>query len=138
MVQTLKTCKKCLIEKPKSEFDKDSQGKVSRHTCRICRNKRRCEYHTRRGLGLKRKRLSYQYGITLEQYNSMVKLQNNLCLLCNRTNLNQWGTDLVVDHCHSTGKVRGLLCDKCNKGLGQFEDNIEVMIKAINYLKVNR
>jgi hypothetical protein len=44
---------------------------------------------------------------------------------------------LSIDHCHNTGKVRGLLCDHCNKGLGLFKDNIDYLNKAIEYLKYN-
>jgi hypothetical protein len=82
-------------------------------------------------------KLKKNYGITLAQYNEMLTNQNNSCLICN-TNQNELSKKLVVDHDHLTGKVRGLLCDKCNRGLGHFNDNIETLIQAIKYLGSNK
>ena len=87
--------------------------------------------------------LAYQrkFGITIEEYNNLFDLQKGVCKLCNcpETKVNRKSTGLVkrlaVDHCHSSGKVRGLLCQDCNVGLGSFKDNIEVIQKAIKYLK---
>lgn len=87
--------------------------------------------------------LAYQrkFGITIEEYNNLFDLQKGVCKLCNcpETKVNRKSTGLVkrlaVDHCHSSGKVRGLLCQDCNVGLGSFKDNIEVIQKAIEYLK---
>lgn len=73
--------------------------------------------------------LKYKYGITLEFVNKLKVKQNNKCKLCEKE------TKLLVDHCHTTGKIRGLLCNKCNVALGSFKDNIEVLQKAIDYLK---
>lgn len=61
----------------------------------------------------------------------MLAEQNGLCKICNRNK------ELVVDHCPKTGKVRGLLCGKCNKGLGHFFDNKNYLKQAINYLGEN-
>jgi hypothetical protein len=71
------------------------------------------------------------YGITIEQYWEMVNQQNNLCAVCkNPPNIN----NLAVDHCHKTGKVRGLLCQSCNSGIGKLRDNKELLLAAIQYL----
>ena len=59
--------------------------------------------------------------------------QNNSCAICNR-HVNVLPKNLDVDHDHITGKVRGLLCGKCNMGLGYFQDNINIMDKAIQYI----
>jgi len=85
-------------------------------------------------------KLKLRYGITPEQYAEMFKIQNNRCAICgnvetarhNRSNKIQ---KLAVDHCHSTGKVRGLLCQDCNRGIGKFHDDIARLEKAIKYLK---
>ena len=83
--------------------------------------------------------LRKQYGITLEDYYKMLEEQNHVCAICGRA---EYATDhrsglpraLAVDHCHETGKVRGLLCTNCNRGLGKFNDNIERLANAIKYL----
>lgn len=56
--------------------------------------------------------------------------QSGKCLICNEI-----PKRLVVDHCHTSGKVRGLLCDHCNTGLGRFKDSPELLMAAIRYLK---
>ena len=75
-----------------------------------------------------------RYGISIAEYDALFSSQNGNCKICGRSQKDQ-KRKLAVDHDHKTGKVRGLLCDKCNKGLGQFEDNIELFQKAIEYLK---
>lgn len=87
-------------------------------------------------------KLSAKFGITLEQYEGMVSRQGNKCAICgvhaseaSRSNPNK---RLHIDHCHKTGRVRGLLCNACNVGLGSFRDSQEVMNKAISYLSSQR
>jgi hypothetical protein len=79
------------------------------------------------------------HGITLNDYNKMLKEQNNGCAICGNPEtdkeVNKKVKSLSVDHDHKTGKVRGLLCSKCNKGIGLFQDNIKLLQSAINYLK---
>jgi len=77
----------------------------------------------------------YLYGITLDDYDRMLTSQNNRCAICNSTATGRKGTKyLSVDHCHATGKVRGLLCNHCNTGIGSMKDDIELLDKAIAYL----
>ena len=59
--------------------------------------------------------------------------QNNKCLICGNE---QDGKDLAIDHCHTTNKVRGLLCNSCNLGLGCFKDNLDILASAIKYLEM--
>ena len=84
------------------------------------------------------KRLSTRYGITIEDYRVMQENQNGKCSICNkeqtRLNRNNKPIRLAVDHDHKTGRIRGLLCYKCNSGIGYFNDNIELLSKPINYL----
>lgn len=78
------------------------------------------------------------YGITLDDYNKMLLKQEGKCCICGRTQKEAAPGrkgNLVVDHCHETGKVRGLLCHHCNAALGQFQDDVKVMRRAIKYLK---
>lgn len=76
--------------------------------------------------------LKKNYGMSQEEYNLKLKEQNNGCAICGRT---QTTKNLAVDHCHTSGKIRSLLCGPCNTGLGQFMDNPELLIKAADYLK---
>lgn len=75
-----------------------------------------------------------RYGITLEQYIEMVAEQNGVCAICKKPETARNTTRLSIDHCHATGKVRGLLCQQCNKMLGMGKDNPETLQAAINYL----
>jgi hypothetical protein len=86
--------------------------------------------------------LKKKYNISLEDYNNTLVSQNNCCLICKLpetsiSNKNNKVISLSVDHCHTTGKVRGLLCSNCNKGLGCFKDNISFLKEAIEYLNNN-
>lgn len=73
--------------------------------------------------------LKHRYGITLIDYNEMLVEQDSRCKICNVET-----TGLVVDHCHNSGEVRGLLCGNCNKGLGLFKDSPERMERAAKYI----
>lgn len=88
-----------------------------REARRLPKAQRLWEYHLRQA-----------YGITPEDYNNILKSQDGKCKIC-RSNIK-----LHLDHCHTTGKVRGILCSMCNHGIGNFKDNIELMKKAIEYL----
>ena len=83
-------------------------------------------------------RLLRNYGMTNDDYIFMFESQIVLCAICNepQQGITKDGETrfLCVDHCHSTGKVRELLCVKCNAGLGQFRDNPDLLTKASNYL----
>ena len=79
--------------------------------------------------------LQSTYNLTLEDYNNMLEKQDHRCAICNshRTEQNpQFG--LVIDHCHDTNQVRGLLCWKCNTGLGKFDDDPKLVEAALSYL----
>lgn len=86
--------------------------------------------------------LSQNYGITLEEYNAILLSQNNVCAICGKVNIfNSKFTNkrmsLSVDHNHETGKIRGILCNNCNRAMGLFGDDTEILYKAINYLNIN-
>lgn len=74
--------------------------------------------------------LRKKFGIGLVQYQKLLEQQNHKCFICETED---W-RNLAVDHNHQTGQVRGLLCTKCNTGIGQFQDNIELLLKAVEYL----
>ena len=74
--------------------------------------------------------LKRKYNITIDEYEIMLINQNMCCAICG-----DHFENLNVDHNHDTGEIRELLCGNCNKGLGNFQDNINTLVKAIEYLK---
>lgn len=84
-----------------------------------------------------RQRNHINYDITLEYYNSLLIAQNFCCAICNipETLLKK---KLSIDHCHKSGKVRGLLCHSCNVALGHFRDNKDFLVNAIEYLNITK
>lgn len=82
--------------------------------------------------------LKRNYSISIETYNEMLKGQKGQCKICGTEDFTKGKSNKnrpFVDHCHTTGKVRGLLCHHCNAGLGHFLDDTELLLSAINYLK---
>ena len=108
----LKKCPKCNKVLPESMFTKSS------NICRICRR----DYDW-----------LYRYNITPEYYLELYTKQEGKCKIC-ESELTDDGY-LCVDHNNKTGKIRGLLCNSCNKGLGCFRDNTEYLKRAKEYLE---
>lgn len=71
-----------------------------------------------------------EYGITIEEFDRMVSVQNGACAICGDV-----PERLRVDHDHSTGKIRGLLCHSCNIALGHFKDSGDILLAAVKYLQ---
>ena len=99
------------------------------------RNKPRIQaYKKARHQKVKRQVRMAKYGLTVDDYDRMAKQQDYGCALCG---LEEWATRdgvLCVDHEHSTGRVRGLLCYNCNLGLGHLKDDPSLLAKAAKYL----
>jgi hypothetical protein len=76
------------------------------------------------------------YKISLEDYNNLLIEQNFSCVIC-KEHMSKFKKNLSVDHDHKTGKVRGLLCEHCNHGLGKFKDDTNILKEAIKYLENN-
>jgi hypothetical protein len=73
-----------------------------------------------------------RYGITLEQYDHLIASQNGRCAICLQ---GPTGQRLSIDHCHASGKVRGLLCTNCNAALGMLGDDPARLARAMTYLQ---
>ena len=121
----VKRCRKCGDRKPVDQFYVARHGKASRDRlqayCRQCSND-----------NFRAWRLGKQYGLTIEAYQAMLEEQRGLCAICGKaeiatTNFSDSVRSMAIDHDHVTGKVRSLLCTKCNTGLGAFEDNPELL-----------
>lgn len=78
------------------------------------------------------------YGLTPETFAAMMDRQEHKCAICGHSDKSQKKTFPMIDHCHTTGVVRGVLCSNCNMGLGKFKDNIQLLEAAITYLKTSR
>lgn len=141
-------CSRCKLPKPWDEFNWKRQKKNQKtpekiHTqkqpqCKSCSillvTAWRKEQSPERIKDLYYKRT---YGMSLSEFNHRFEFQKQKCLICSKqlqiTHL--YSDSVVVDHCHTTGKVRGLLCNECNRGLGYFRDNIASLTNAIAYLQ---
>lgn len=96
-------------------------------------------YRKNNPLIFKNLELKKHFGITLSQYNKLKESQNGVCAICGKPETifdskQQKLRELSVDHCHTTGKIRGLLCSHCNHAIGKFNDDVDLLQKAINYL----
>jgi hypothetical protein len=111
---------------PKQEKEYEAE-RYLKNKEKILQNKK--EYY-------KQKTLTKKYGITPEDYDNMYNQQNGCCKICSMHQVNLKAA-LCVDHCHITGKVRGLLCHKCNLLIGHAKDDINVLQNAIKYLNEN-
>ena len=161
----LKTCKKCKQEKSLLDYYKNKLTK-DRHLpiCKKCANiestlyrknnleadrkianKSYYKHNEARKIGARtyyRKNLEKvkayklkKYGLTIDEFELILIKQNNECCVCNIPFKKT--SDAKIDHCHKSGKTRGIICNHCNIALGHTKDNIEILYKLIEYLKEN-
>jgi nitrate/TMAO reductase-like tetraheme cytochrome c subunit len=116
---TLKECSRCRVAKPHSEFGKNARmDDQLDYYCLDCR---------------RANKLKQRYKVTPEDYDRMYEEQGGVCRICHKECCT--GKRLAVDHCHETGKVRGLLCSNCNRGIGHLQDSVELLLRAADYLR---
>jgi Autographiviridae endonuclease VII len=148
-----KLCPKCGETKAEAAFYTRPNGNLQSwciacmKALRVQRNPQIAEYQRRRRAGRtgvereleKDYQLQYKFGISLQEYNEMLEAQGHCCAICGKAD----GTDLHagdrtkqlgVDHDHRTGMVRGLLCNDCNRAIGQLKDSAAVVRKAADYM----
>ncbi len=143
-----KKCNCCGEIKSTTEFYKQKRcdGKWGFcSSCKKCEAKRVKKYYKenpeKTNKNNAKKNLKRKYGITPEDKENMLKKQNYKCSICGKEiflfgeSKKDMEKIACVDHDHATGEVRGLLCNNCNKGLGNFKDNQEYLSNAISYLK---
>lgn len=149
----MRTCTKCGESKSKTDFYKDSKSKDGfKFWCKVCSNSATKEWENKnkekrreikkrwrqnnRSLSKKIHRnsaLKFKYGITQTEYEEILSHQGGVCACCSRFPDNK--RNLGVDHDHSSGEIRGLLCDHCNVGIGRLGDCEEGVFAALAYLK---
>lgn len=130
-----KICSKCKLNKPLIEMCKNGKSSWCKR-CHADNEKLRRQDSETQDYN-ENYQLNYYYGIDLLTYDLMFRKQNGRCAICEQIETQKVGDTtcmLSVDHCHTTGKVRGLLCHKCNKALGLFDDNLDYLNSAIKYL----
>ena len=131
---TVKTCICCQLEKPISEYHKDSGKKDGYHTtCKSCSCSRERKRYSSGKIKDKDLKLRRKYGISHNNYLEILEAQNGRCAICS-TDVPGGKGAFHVDHCHNSGKIRGLLCHRCNVGLGHFKDQESLLLKAALYL----
>lgn len=132
----MKKCSKCTETKEFSSFRKTKAGNY-KAWCNDCFKAYGANYRKRKPEAVaktqRKSMLKTRYGLTLEAYDAMLKEQGGGCGICGIK-----GWELCVDHSHVTNKVRGLLCHKCNQGLGLFNDNEMLLKAAAGYLWIHR
>jgi len=127
----LRECSKCKTLQSLEEFSVDKHTKYGiTSNCKTC-------IRARVNPGSKNRSLLYKYKIDLTQFKQMIVDQNNQCAICKTSLENMDVKSIHTDHCHTTGKVRGILCKHCNFGLGWFKDDTELLENAITYLKLH-
>jgi hypothetical protein len=109
-----------------------NKRKASQKKCWFNNHESNKERGRKRYIKNKDYRLRKSYGITLEEFNLMLKSQNNKCKICEKTF--EEGRQIKTDHCHSIGKVRGLLCHGCNASLGLIKENTKTLKNMIKYI----
>lgn len=134
----MKKCYKCGEVKPLDAFDRNKAKPDGRATeCKECRKHKKKKELEADYLGTRLKErannLKRMFGMSLEEYDLKLQAQNGVCAICG--GLCKSGKRLAVDHNHTTGKIRDLLCGNCNGGLGKFLDNPELLEKAADYLR---
>ena len=118
-----KVCAKCKVTYPATpEFFYVDAGKYLRYICKTCQRWTTNNY-----------RLQQRYGIDTAGYEALLEAQNGACAICGDGECSD-GRKLHVDHDHDTGEIRGLLCYRCNAGIGLLRDDVTLVKKAVEYL----
>lgn len=128
-------CKKCII-KSRKDYSKQYYKNIPKGKYYIKKNNPHKYDLPSSDKNYQRERmLRVNFGITSKEYNEMFLKQNGRCYICEK-HQSEFKKTLAVDHNHKTGAVRGLLCGSCNRGIGLFGDNIDLLLKSIEYLKI--
>lgn len=133
--QTLeKKCSRCGESKAVESFYASKTSKNGYQSwCKVCyKTKRSAESEWNRGYAAWKHGLKSKFNMTPDDYFEMLGSQHGVCAICYKSDGNR---RLAVDHDHSSGEIRGLLCRNCNVGLGHFKDDTEIMTRAILYIE---
>lgn len=129
MIEEYRRCRRCDVLQPIREFYQHSRNSAGRmHICRTCTKasaKRWRDENRERFIELRwRREIKTKYGITADDYERMLSEQDGRCAGCGSDSPGpRYGRVFNIDHCHRTGRVRGLLCDDCNLALGRMNED---------------
>lgn len=143
--QKVKTCRVCSVEKAVEAFSIRSKAKGTRRTeCKACLNSLRKsqpsfgKWHKANRAYIQKYNKEYSlkrvWGLSQFTYDNFLLLQNGKCAICGTNEFMGRGKRAHVDHCHKTGRIRGLLCNLCNVGLGSFKEDPRALERAIHYV----
>lgn len=131
-----KICHKCKKEKDISNFDIDKSVRDGYSSkCKICRRAYQKDYYKKNINKVKSRDLKQSYGISLDDKQKMINSQGNKCYICKKSFKNLSTKEIHVDHDHKSGKVRKILCHRCNRILGFAEENKNIFKQMILYLE---
>ena len=133
-----KKCTVCKEDKSLDEFyNKKTSPDGKGYRCKVCDNLARKKWVDSNPDKARRsarcKSWKYNYGIDEQDYNRILTEQGGKCKIC-EVNHNKPHNYFAVDHCHITNKVRGLLCNRCNRSIGLLKEDISILQSAIKYL----
>jgi hypothetical protein len=130
-----KVCSNCKNLKPITDFYKRANSRDgTQSSCKLCQKIHSSTYAKINKNKTRQWKLKSNYNLTPENYEQMLKAQNGRCAICQTTSPGGRFHVWHIDHCHTSGKVRGLLCHCCNMGLGYFKDNQFNLHQALSYL----
>jgi hypothetical protein len=139
-----KTCKECGEAKPLDDFHRHPLGQHQRQNrCKPCHNRKSAEAYHARSPTSKAEYIARvkarKYGMTLEEMQTLVEAHGDLCDICGQPDTTHrkrtWTRNLTMDHCHSTGRFRGMLCSNCNIAIGLLKDDPALARKVAEYLE---
>ncbi len=133
-----KLCRRCSQVQPLIRFSRNRTAPDGlRSECKSCRAKADVLYtrEARHGTRLRIIKLRERYRMSLEDFEQLLEQQGRACAICQTSKPGGRWNQFVVDHCHETGRVRGILCSRCNRGLGALGDTPAVIEQALNYVK---
>jgi hypothetical protein len=134
----MKDCGKCKQSLDLSEFGVDRRYNKPRSYCKSCCRLKEREYRKKHPEKIRASNIKQTYKVSLERAYELMAVKNcescNVRLTKSKHNVRA-NTDQVIDHCHDTGEVRGVLCSGCNLGLGHFTDSVTKLEDAIKYIK---
>ena len=135
-----KRCRTCKAVKPVDAFPRDRKRQDGYQTwCKACKQEAQRRDYAADPMKMRERWLKSKFGITQAEFDELLESVGGACQICGRTEgASKWCKKeghLAIDHVHTTGEMRGILCDSCNPGIGFFKDDPDLLEKAAAYLR---